>query len=163
MKRAVFFILAVLLTCVASHIAGRVQGRRTGRQEGYIKGFAAGWDAPHPADTIRDTVTIFAPLPVASRPAPPKLVPVRDTIRETDTLWMYLPTEVKTYAGEDFRAEVSGWQPKLESLTVFPKTVIRDAKRPRVGFGLAAGAGVVWTPDGWRAGPGIAGGVVIHF
>ena len=99
MKRAVFFVLAVLLTCVASYFAGRVQGRRTGRQEGYIKGFAAGWDAPHPADTIRDTVTIFAPLPVASRPAPPKLVPVRDTIRETDTLWMYLPTEVKTYAG----------------------------------------------------------------
>lgn len=163
-KSGFFFVVAVLLTCWVCFLAGRAKGRETGRQEGYIEGFRAGYETPLPAVTIRDTIRIQTPAPVGAKPSRPQLVQVTDTVRITDTLWMALPTETRTYQGDDFRAVVSGWHPSLDEITVYPQTIVRQAPRkPRVGFGVTAGPAVIWTPGGFKAGAGIAGGLTIEF
>lgn len=49
-------------------------------------------------------------------------VAVRDTIRQNDTLYLSLPRETKIYAEKDYYAEVSGYEPSLDYLEVYPTT-----------------------------------------
>ena len=168
MKRAVFFVLAVLLTCVASHIAGRVQGRRTGRQEGYVKGFAAGWAAPHPADTATRTDTVFIDRPeeVVRWRDRVKYLAVTDTIRVEDSVFVSVPIEVRQYADSTYRAQVSGWHPSLDWIEVYARTqtitstIVREA--PRWSLGVTAGPGLLYDGN-LRAGVGIVAGVQFRF
>lgn len=168
MKRAVFFVLAVLLTCVASHIAGRVQGRRTGRQEGYVKGFAAGWDAPHPADTTTRTDTVFIDRPeeVVRWRDRVEYLAVTDTIRVEDSVFVSVPIEVRQYADSTYRAQVSGWHPSLDWIEVYARTqtitstIVKEA--PRWSLGVTAGPGVFWSGE-IRFGVGIVAGVQYRF
>lgn len=52
------------------------------------------------------------------------LIPVKDTLRERDTLYMYLDKEVKEYRDSNFFARVSGYQPSLDYIEVYPKKMI---------------------------------------
>lgn len=73
---------------------------------------------------VRDTHVIEKPVLVEQTRKETLLVQVHDTIRIKDTLYISLPQETKTYKGEDYCAEVSGYQPSLDRIEVYPKTVV---------------------------------------
>ena len=152
--------LAVALVFLAFVAAAFVAGRQVGRVE-----IPAGDTITiTKRDTIRDTIKIPKPYPVA--------VHTVDTVwlHVSDTVAVPLPIESKTYEGEDYRAVVSGWRPSLDEISVFPKTitvtttntVTQRIPAPRVSFGLAAGPGVFY--DGKvHGGVGVVAGVLVRF
>ena len=169
-KQALFFVLAALLVCLVANIAGGVYGRRIGRQKGYAEGFEAGYNTPHPADTIIrvDTFVIDRPVLVTKEKVRTELLPIRDTMRLTDTLYMALDIERREYAGEEYRAVVSGWRPSLDEIAVYPRTItitqtIPAPPRPRVGFAVTAGPGAVWNGKTVTGGLGVVAGLSVRF
>ena len=79
---------------------------------------------------VRDTLTIAKPVAVTKVRKDTILVYVTDTIRMKDTLFIALPMETKTYKGEEYYAEVSGYRPSLDVIQVYPKTeVITETRR----------------------------------
>lgn len=176
-RNAILAVFAAVLFAVVCHIAGRVQGRRIGREQGYEQGYAEGYAAPHPSDTIwtRDTLLIDRPVVVEKWKDKPVLVPVTDTIRRVDTLYMAVEIERKTYQSDDYRAVVSGFRPSLEEIAVYPKTIYLQTevsqppapasrRGPRAGIGIAAGPGAFWTPQaGVQFGAGAVVGLSVTF
>ena len=79
-----------------------------------------------PPDTliVRDTVTIECPVPILTTIIDTFLVAYPDIIVIHDTTFVQLPKERKEYSGKDFRAVVSGYQPSLDLIQVFPETKI---------------------------------------
>ena len=100
-----------------------------------------------------DTVLISAPIAVF-------LTFTNDTIHIGDTVVM---REQAYYEGSLYRAWVSGYRPKLDSIEVYPKTIyqtvtndIYHAVKPKMkrwGLGLQAGYGC---PGGWYVGAGVS-------
>lgn len=101
-----------------------------------------------------DTLLISPPM------APLLVFRLTDTIRIGDTV---VYREQAYYEDSLYRAWVSGYRPKLDSLMVFPKTVYQTVtndiyhtivlKKKRWGLGLQAGYGY---PSGIYAGVGIS-------
>ena len=101
-----------------------------------------------------DTLLISAPM------APLLVFRLTDTMRIGDTV---VYREQAYYEDSLYRAWVSGYRPKLDSLMVFPKTVYQTVtndiyhtivlKKKRWGLGLQAGYGY---PSGIYAGVGIS-------
>ena len=77
-----------------------------------------------PPDTliVRDTVTIECPVPILTTIIDTFLIAYPDIIVIHDTTFVQLPKERKEYSGKDFRAVVSGYQPSLDLIKVFPET-----------------------------------------
>ena len=71
---------------------------------------------------VRDTVTIEKPVPAETTDKEILYVAVHDTTRIHDTLYIMLQKESKTYRGEDYMAKVSGYNPSLDFIEVYPKT-----------------------------------------
>ena len=100
-----------------------------------------------------DTLLISPPM------APLLVFQLTDTIRIGDTV---VYREQAYYEDSLYRAWVSGYRPRLDSLQIFPRTVYRTVtndiyhtivpKKKRWGLGLQAGYGY---PGGWYAGVGI--------
>lgn len=124
---------------------------------------------------IRDTIREKQPVFLTKYVDRVELVPVTDTIRRTDTLYMAVEIERKTYQGDDYRAVVSGFRPSLEEIAVYPKTVYLQTevtqppapasrRGPRAGIGIAAGPGAFWTPQaGVQFGAGAVVGLSVTF
>lgn len=102
-----------------------------------------------------DTLLISPPM------APLLLIKLTDTIRIGDTV---VHREQAYYEDSLYRAWVSGYRPRLDSLQVFPRTVtntvtndiyhtIKVKDRRRWGLGLQAGYGY---PGGWYVGVGMS-------
>lgn len=101
-----------------------------------------------------DTLLISAPM------APLLVFKLTDTIRIGDTV---VYREQAYYEDSLYRAWVSGYRPKLDSLMVFPKTVYRTVtndiyhtikgKDKRWGLGLQVGYGY---PGGFYVGGGVS-------
>lgn len=101
-----------------------------------------------------DTLLISAPM------APLLVFQLTDTIRIGDTVVL---REQAYYEDSLYRAWVSGYRPRLDSLMVFPRTVYQTVtndiyhtivpKKKRWGLGLQAGYGY---PCGWYAGVGVS-------
>ena len=155
--------LAVIAMCAVSWILGRENGRTR-----------PNFDVNVRTDTlvVRDTIREKYPVFVEKWKTRTELVQVRDTVRRTDTLFMALDFESRTYQGEDYRAVVTGYRPELAEIAVFPKTVYLQTeiqtqpakKRARLGFGATAGPAVIWTPgNGVQAGAGVAAGLTLNF
>ena len=72
---------------------------------------------------VRDTHTIEKPVPVKVTVIDSIPVPVKDTVRMRDTLYVRLPLEKREYKREDFYAVVAGYEPRLTHIEVYPKTV----------------------------------------
>lgn len=127
----------------------------------------ADWFRPHeplPADirvetkiktVVRiDTLLISAPMP------PLLIIRLTDTIHVGDTV---IHREQAYYEDSLYRAWVSGYRPRLDSLQVFPRTVYQTEtndiyhtvtpKKKRWGFGIQTGYGY---PFGWYAGMGVS-------
>lgn len=107
----------VLLLLAGATVGGYVMGRLCARMHPPV--------TPVQTDTVivvrRDTVTVFQPVPVS------QTIVRRDTVFFwiSDTVRVPVPVDIteRTYKGDDYQAVVSGYHPKLETITVFPKTV----------------------------------------
>ena len=82
----------------------------------------------HEAVVQRDTLTrvdtfiIEKPVPVKVTQKETLLVSVHDTTIVKDSVFVPIPIEKKTYKGEDYFAEISGYKAVLERIEVYPKT-----------------------------------------
>lgn len=94
---------------------------------------------------VRDTIVQDRPVYVRAY--------VRDSIYvyQHDTVYVTLPREVKVYDTPDYFAEVSGYEPSLDRIVVYPKTttVTKTVTRTETvrrktpwGIGIQVGAGV---------------------
>lgn len=103
------------------------------------------------ADTliVRDTVTVKCPVPVFTTIIDTILVAYPDIVIIHDTTLVQLPRERKEYSGKDYRAVVSGFQPSLDLIQVFPETKtitqtisVAPQKRSHWSIALQAGYGL---------------------
>ena len=96
-------------------------------------GYLLGIRSRKPSEPIvqRDTVVLFDTVKFVE-PAEDKKETLNDTIpvEVKDTMWLHdtcyiaLPLEKRTYKREDFYAEVTGYDPRLTYIEVYPKTVV---------------------------------------
>lgn len=143
MKIKTFFIaLASALMVVAGvSFAAYLKGLQNGRKE------AENAAPVIITDTLRivDTVKIDRPVYINRETVRTELVAVRDTVTLRDTLFIQLPRESVTYAGEDYRAVVSGFRPALDSIEVYRRTEVVTQtvveKTPAKGWGIGPVAG----------------------
>lgn len=77
-------------------------------------------------DTLvfHDTIRIEKPVYITSVVKDSMLVVVKDTIVKNDTVYVRLPIEKRTYKRDEFYAEVTGFEPRLTYIEVYPKTVV---------------------------------------
>lgn len=117
---------------------------------GYRAAVAESIETPK-ADTliIRDTVTIEHPVPILTTVIDTILVAYPDIVIIHDTTFVQLPKERKEYSGKDYRAVVSGYQPSLDLIQVFPETKVvtrtisvPSRKRSHFALSLQAGYGI---------------------
>lgn len=95
---------------------------------------------------VRDTIIVYKPTEIERRVTDTIRVVLRDSVCVRDTI--YLPRETKVYEDSLYRAVVSGYEPRLESIAVFPQTryvVLSSTERKEnkvgVGFQIGLGAG----------------------
>ncbi len=120
---------------------------------------------------VCDTVVIEQPVAVRTAAAVDSiLVPVLDTVKILDTIYVSLPLEQKIYSGEDYRAWVSGYRPSLDSLQIFRTSIEvtnqverAAAKNSHWTFGVQAGYGIVATGGKVGPGPYVGLGVTYRF
>lgn len=72
---------------------------------------------------VVDTHIVERPVPVRVTVTDTMYVVVTDTVRINDTLYVSLPLERKEYRRDEFYAVVSGYNPSLIHMEVYPKTV----------------------------------------
>ncbi|WP_195531879.1 DUF6808 domain-containing protein [Bacteroides finegoldii] len=111
-------------------------------------------------ETKIKTVVKVCTLSVSPPMAPLLTLKLTDTIHIGDTV---VPREQAYYEDTLYRAWVSGYRPRLDSLQIFPRTVYQTVmndiyhtvspKKKRWGLGLQAGYGY---PCGWYVGAGIS-------
>lgn len=140
-----------------------------GRGIGYDKGVAEALNQPHKADTIFKVDTHFIEKPVEKWREKIKEyyveVPAWDTVTVHDTVFLRMQAERVKYEGEEYRAVVTGVEPRLESIAVFPKTAYITntvVQKKRWGFGFSVGPGVFY--DGSiHGGVGVVAGLQYNF
>lgn len=116
---------------------------------------------------VRDTIREYYPQEVVRTIVRTERIEVPtvhcDTIR--DTMWVEIPIEAKEYKSEEYYAIVEGYNPRLKSIEVYPRTAyikttetIKERKRWGVSLGVQGGYG--FTPKGWQpyAGVGVSFG-----
>lgn len=144
---------------------------------GYKVGFQAGVDSVPAVEPIRDTIFKCDTI----RPKPEikwrtvthyEVLPVGDTIRVRDTLWMPVPRESVTYADSTYRAIVSGVRPSLDTIEIYQHTieitkyVTSQAPRKRWGIGPYVGVGIgrdFGAADPYSLKPNYSFGVSLHY
>lgn len=72
---------------------------------------------------VHDTIQIEKPVYITSVVKDSLLVVVKDTLVKNDTVYVRLPLEKRTYKRDEFYAEVTGYEPRLTYIEVYPKTV----------------------------------------
>lgn len=119
---------------------------------GYRTAVAESIETPK-ADTliVRDTVTVEYPVPILTTITDTLLVAYPDIVIIHDTTFVQLPKERKEYSGKDYRAVVSGYQPSLDLIQVFPETKVvtrtisvPSRKRSHFALSLQAGYGITF-------------------
>lgn len=121
-----------------------------------------------PADTIQivriDTLKVDTPVPVHHyiKERDTAFIVLTDVKVDTIKELVYLPREYMVYKDTNYRAVVSGVQPRLDSIEIFQRTytntitkTIKVPDRKRWGFGIQAGAGY----DGKKVRPFVGLGV----
>lgn len=96
-----------------------------------------------------DTHKVFVPKLVVQKIIDKEYIPVVDTMRIHDTIFVALEREQKEYADSEYRAIVSGIRPSLDFIEVYPKTKIitqtitlsPEHKPTRFGIGAQVGFG----------------------
>lgn len=119
---------------------------------------------PLPAE-IKTETKIKTVIKVCSLTISPPIAPLL-TLKLTDTIHIgdtVVKREQTYYEDSLYRAWVSGYRPRLDSLQIFPRTVYQNVtndiyhtitpKKKRWGLGLQAGYGY---PGGWYVGAGVS-------
>ncbi|WP_270769409.1 DUF6808 domain-containing protein [Segatella buccae] len=108
-------------------------------------------------DTLHDTVTVREPVFVTERAVRTDTVwlPVIRTRTDTvflrsngpkDSAWAVVPITQKVYADSTYKAWVSGYNPRLDSIQVYRQTIVTTktetvVRKRRIGIGVQAGYG----------------------
>lgn len=141
MKPGWILLLVAALVAAVSVLSWRL---------GYRSAVAESIETPK-ADTliVRDTVTVEYPVPILTTITDTLLVAYPDIVIIHDTTFVQLPKERKEYSGKDYRAVVSGYQPSLDLIKVFPETKVvtrtisvPSRKRSHFALSLQAGYGI---------------------
>lgn len=141
MKPGWILLLVAALVAAVSVLSWRL---------GYRSAVAESIETPR-ADTliVRDTVTVEYPVPILTTITDTLLVAYPDIVIIHDTTFVQLPRERKEYSGKDYRAVVSGYQPSLDLIQVFPETKVvtqtisvPSRKRSHWALSLQAGYGI---------------------
>ncbi len=131
----------IAVSLILSAALGFVGGRRT-RPAAEVRTLT---------DTVRfrDTVTVELPVPILTTVIDTILVARPEIVVLRDTVFARLPKEMKEYTGADYRAVVSGYQPSLDLIQVFPETIsvtrtisVPSRKRSNWALSLQAGYGL---------------------
>ena len=85
----------------------------------------------------------------------------RTAVAIPDSVRVEIPIVRKVYADSSFRAVVSGFEPKLDSLVVYPRLIAVRPHTIRRPWGLGLNAGVCVGPRGVT--PGVSVGVTYTF
>lgn len=78
-------------------------------------------------DTLvrHDTIRIESPLEIRRIKTTDTLIlPITDTLRVRDTVYLVLNRQIKEYRDSLFYARVSGYDPTLDFIEVYPKTTV---------------------------------------
>ena len=73
---------------------------------------------------VVDTHIIEKPILIERTIKDSLLVAIHDTIVIRDSVFVPIPIEKKTYKGEDYFAEISGYKANLDRIEVYPKTKV---------------------------------------
>jgi hypothetical protein len=145
MKSLKFIAIVVVIT-IATIVASYYTGYNRGYNQGYSKVIT---DVT--CDTIVKVDTIVREKPVVRTQhiVDTMLVAVRDTIHHLDTAYIALPRTEKVYTDSTYKAKVSGYEPSLDYIEVYPytltifktKTIHKEA--PHWSVGASAGPGAL--------------------
>lgn len=107
---------------------------------------------------IHDTITREMPVFITNTRVRTEYVPVRDTLRLHDTLFVPITIEKRVYKDSLYRAEISGYKPSLDKIEIYQQTrtitkveqvLVKDKKRwglgIQAGYGVGIHSGVVYT------------------
>ena len=107
---------------------------------------------------IHDTITREMPVYITNTRVRTEYVPVRDTLRLRDTLFVPITIEKRVYKDSLYRAEISGYKPSLDKIEIYQQTrtitkveqvLVKDKKRwglgIQAGYGVGIHSGVVYT------------------
>ena len=140
-----FLVAFILIWSLAMFYAGRNWA---------IKRDISGYTERVDTLVIRDTIVQEKPVYRTISQVRTEYVPVCDTIRIQDTLFVPVPIETKVYEDSLYRAEVSGYRASLDRLEIYQQERIitqtipvQVKERKRWGIGVQAGYGVS-TPNG---------------
>lgn len=141
-----------------------------GKERGYSLGYSDAMSQPHKADTVwvRDTITIDRPVEKWHTVEKPVYIAVVDSqiVHIHDTTYVALNREVKGYSGEDYQAQVSGIEPNLDWVKVFPKTAYITntvVEKKRWSWGASIGPGAFWNGGPVQFGVGAVIGFGYNF
>lgn len=139
-KSWVFLVAFILIWSLAVFYAGRNWAIKRD-----ISGYAERVDTL----VVRDTIVQEKPVYRTISQVRTEYVPVCDTIRIQDTLFVPVPIETKVYEDSLYRAEVSGYRASLDRLEIYQQERIitqtipvQVRERKRWGIGVQAGYGV---------------------
>jgi len=97
---------------------------------------------------VHDTVHIEKPVARLVRVVDTLLVPVTRTVTVNDTVFIQLGRTEKIYSDDTYKLQVSGYQPQLDFIEVYPTTTVVTKtvqqvvrKKSRWGIGIQAGYG----------------------
>ena len=139
-KRIVFAVAAIILSLLISYFIGRRDGLNSAVETETEK-----------VDTLylRDTIVQYEPILEERVVLKKVLVPVTDTLRIHDTLYVYLEREQVVWQDSLSRVYASGILPQIDSVQhyiterIVTKEVTIQVKKPcRWGIGVHAGYGV---------------------
>ena len=135
-----FLVAFILIWSLAVFYAGRNWAIKRD-----ISGYAERVDTL----VVRDTIVQEKPVYRTISQVRTEYVPVCDTIRIQDTLFVPVPIETKVYEDSLYRAEVSGYRASLDRLGIYQQERIitqtipvQVKERKRWGIGVQAGYGV---------------------
>ena len=140
-----FLVAFILIWSLAVFYAGRNWAIKRD-----ISGYAERVDTL----VVRDTIVQEKPVYRTISQVRTEYIPVCDTIRIQDTLFVPVPIETKVYEDSLYRAEGSGYRASLDRLEIYQQERIitqtipvQVKERKRWGIGVQAGYGVS-TPNG---------------
>lgn len=135
-----FLVAFILIWSLAVFYAGRNWAIKRD-----ISGYAERVDTL----VVRDTIVQEKPVYRTISQVRTEYVPVCDTIRIQDTLFVPVPIETKVYEDSLYRAEVSGYRASLDRIEIYQQERIitqtipvQVKERKRWGIGVQAGYGV---------------------
>ena len=124
-------------------------------------------------DTLHDTVTVREPVFVTERAVRTDTVwlPVVRTRTDTvllrsdglkDSVLAVVPITQKVYADSTYKAWVSGYNPRLDSIQVYRQTIVTTktetvVRKRRIGIGVQAGYGYGFRYGGFEPYVGLGG------